>query len=126
MLTARHVHVERVMGTVVSLDIRTDDPGPAVVGAAMASLHEADTRFSPYREDSEVRRLDRGELTRLSQDLQWVLQRCAALSGETGGYFDVRASGSLDPSALVKGWAAQRAADILTMGGLTDFCLSAG
>jgi len=118
--------VERVMGTVVSLDIRAGEPDPAVVEAALASLHEADARFSTYRDDSEVRRLDRGELTSVSPDLLWVLERCAALRRETGGYFDARATGQLDPSALVKGWAAQRAADILHAGGLTDFCLSTG
>jgi thiamine biosynthesis lipoprotein len=123
---SRHVRVERVMGTVVSLDIRADQPDPAVVEAACASLHEADARFSTYREDSEVCRLDRGEVASVSPDLRSVLERCAALRRETGGYFDARASGSLDPSALVKGWAAQRAADVLSAGGLTDFCLSAG
>jgi thiamine biosynthesis lipoprotein len=55
-----------------------------------------------------------------------VLERCAALRRETGGFFDERAGGRLDPSALVKGWAAQGAAEILTAGGVTDFCLSAG
>jgi thiamine biosynthesis lipoprotein len=124
---SRHVRVERVMGTVVSLDIRADPPDPTVVETALASLHEADARFSTYREDSEVRRLDRGEIAGVSPDLLWVLERCAALRRETGGFFDARASGGhLDPSALVKGWAAQRAADILLVGGVTDFCLSAG
>lgn len=120
------VHVERVMGTVVSLNIRSGAVDPAVLEAAIASLHEADARFSTYRGDSELCRFDRGEITWPSPDLRWVLERCAALRRETRGYFDARASGRLDPSALVKGWAAQRAADILTAGGVTDFCLSAG
>ena len=124
--TRRHVFVERVMGTVVSLDIRADRPEPAAVEAALASLHAADTRFSTYRDDSEVCRFDRGEVTSVSPDLRWVLECCEALRLETGGYFDARAAGALDPSALVKGWAAQRAADLLSAGGLTDFCLSAG
>jgi thiamine biosynthesis lipoprotein len=123
---SRHVRVERAMGTVVSLDIRADQPDPAVVEAAFGSLHAADARFSPYRDDSEVCRRDRGEVACVSPDLQSVLARCEALRLETGGYFDARATGSLDPSALVKGWAAQRAADILHTGGLTSFCLSAG
>jgi thiamine biosynthesis lipoprotein len=120
------VHVERVMGTVVSLDIRSGAVDPAVVEAALASLHEADARFSTYRDDSELCRFDRGEIAWPSPDLRWVLERCAALRRETRGYFDARATGRLDPSALVKGWATQRAADILTAGGVTDFCLGAG
>ena len=39
-----------------------------------------------------------------------VLARCEELRAETGGYFDVRAGGRLDPSGYVKGWAVQRAA----------------
>jgi len=31
-----------------------------------------------------------------------------------------------DPSALVKGWAVERAADRLRAAGVTDFCLTAG
>jgi FAD:protein FMN transferase len=123
---APRVRVERVMGTVVSLDIRRGGIDPGVVDAAIASLHEADARFSTYRAESELCRFDRGEVARPSTDLRWVLERCAALRRETGGYFDARATGRLDPSALVKGWAAQRAADVLTAGGITDFCLTAG
>lgn len=126
----RRVHVGEVMGTVVSLDARTEDAAPAEDGfaAAMAWLREADARFSTYRDDSEIRRLDRGEL-RLEEthpDVRTVLDRCARLREETGGAFDVRATGRLDPSALVKGWAVQRAADLLQARGLADFMLAAG
>jgi thiamine biosynthesis lipoprotein len=125
---SRRVHVEHVMGTVVSLDLRAADPGFGAVEDAMTWLHDVDRRFSTYRADSEIRRLDRGDLALAdaSPDVRWVLDRCAALQRATGGFFDVRATGALDPSALVKGWAAQRAADILSAGGATDFCLSAG
>src|SRR3954447_15797346 len=100
----QRVHVEPVMGTVVSLDLRA---GPLdAIGAAMAWLHAVDARFSPYRADSEIARLNRGELlvADASPDVGAVLSRCAALWRETDGYFDVRAGGRLDPSALVKGW----------------------
>jgi thiamine biosynthesis lipoprotein len=124
----RSVHVERVMGTVVSLDLRGGEPHSEAVDAAMAWLHEADARFSTYSEDSEIRRLDRGELlvADASPDVREVLDRCMALRRQTDGWFDVRARGRLDPSAFVKGWAAQRAADLLTASGATDFCLSVG
>jgi thiamine biosynthesis lipoprotein len=124
----RAVHVERVMGTVVSLDLRGREPHAEAVAAALACLHQADARFSTYREDSDIRRLDRGELlpAGASPEVRDVLERCLVLRDETDGYFDVRAGGRLDPSAFVKGWAAQRAAAILTASGATDFCLNAG
>ncbi|WP_051323792.1 FAD:protein FMN transferase [Candidatus Solirubrobacter pratensis] len=124
----RTIHVESVMGTVVSLDLRDDGAHDAAVAAAMRELHRADARFSTYREDSEIRRLDRGELRipDASPDVREVLDRCLRLRAETNGYFDVRPAGRLDPSALVKGWAAQRAAEILVAGGATRFCLNLG
>jgi thiamine biosynthesis lipoprotein len=100
------VHVERVMGTVVSLSFRSGPSDAAVLEAAIASLQEAHARFSTCRGDSELCRFARGEITWPSPELRWVLERCAALRRETREYFDVRASGRLDPSALVKGWAA--------------------
>jgi FAD:protein FMN transferase len=127
----RHVHVEQVMGTVVSFDVRGARAGADVaeaVGDAVAWLHDVDARFSTYRDDSEIARIDRGALTvaDATQDVRWVLGRCADLRAQTGGFFDERAGGRLDPSAFVKGWSVQRAAELLGVRGLTDFCVSAG
>lgn len=63
---------------------------------------------------------------RASADVRWVLDRCEALREETGGFFDASAGGTLDPSALVKGWSVQHGAEVLCAGGVDDFCLSAG
>jgi FAD:protein FMN transferase len=127
---SRRVYVEHVMGTVASLDVR-GAAGPAADAAGarlMAWLHEVDRRFSTYRPDSEISRIDRGELAPrdASDDVRWVLDRCARLRHETAGAFDERAGGRLDPSALVKGWAADRGAAMLRTMGLTDFCLNLG
>jgi thiamine biosynthesis lipoprotein len=124
-----HRHVEHVMGTVVSFDIRdASRAAERAVDQAVAWLHEVDARFSTYRVDSEIRRLDRGELSlsETSPDVRWVLDRCAALKAATGGFFDARAGGALDPSALVKGWAIERAADMLAAAGCRSFCISGG
>jgi thiamine biosynthesis lipoprotein len=118
------------MGTAVSLDVR-GAAGPAAQAAfarLVAWLHDVDLRFSTYRADSEISRIDRGELrvSAASADVRWVLDRCATLRDETGGAFDERAGGRLDPSSLVKGWAVERGAEILSAEGLTDFSLNAG
>jgi thiamine biosynthesis lipoprotein len=129
------VRVEPVMGTVVSLDVR--DPGPdpaataAAVEAAVAWLHEVDARFSVFREDSEVRRLDRGELALddCHPDLRAVLRACDGVRAASGGAFDVRRhrpDGALDPSAYVKGWAVEEAADLLVAAGARAFAVNAG
>ncbi|HEY6761445.1 MAG TPA: FAD:protein FMN transferase [Baekduia sp.] len=129
---ARHVHVEHVMGTAFSLDVRGAGAGTGAVSRAVARLaswlHDVDARFSTHRPDSEIRRIDRGELlvAEASADVRWILERCARLRERTGGAFDEHARGPLDPSALVKGWAAEQGARLLRDGGLQDFCLNAG
>lgn len=119
------------MGTVVSVDVRHADPdlAAAAMKAAFAVLREADERFSPFRPDSELSRLDRGELAddELSDDMREVLAIAERARADSGGVFDIRTpDGRLDTNGVVKGWAAQRAADRLAAAGLTDFCLNAG
>ncbi|MFB8776229.1 FAD:protein FMN transferase [Streptomyces broussonetiae] len=117
------------MGLPVSL--RVDDPGvPASLGdAVFAWLREADERFSPFKPDSEVSRLGRGEIgrTEVSGDLAEVLGLCEEYRTATGGAFDAWLPGrAFDPCAVVKGWAVQRAAGLLTGAGVARFCLNAG
>jgi thiamine biosynthesis lipoprotein len=124
----KHVRVERVMGTVVTFDVRGEGPPVAAIDAAVAFLHDVDAEFSTYRPDSAVCRIGRGELlaSAASERMRSIIDRCERLGAETGGFFDAYATGSFDPSALVKGWAVQRAADSLRAAGIDRFCINAG
>ena len=127
----RFVHVEPVMGTVVSFDFRGGEPPTAALERAIAWLHEVDARFSPYRPESEVSRLADGTLVERDAhpDVRAVLAMCEALRLDSDGAFDARRcsnDGRLDPSGLVKGWAVQRAADELDAAGVRDFAIGAG
>jgi thiamine biosynthesis lipoprotein len=84
--------------------------GDVDAARVFAWLRWVDATFSTYRPDSEISRLDRGELDDPHPLVREVLARCEALRVETGGLFDARAGGRLDPSGYVKGWAVQRAA----------------
>ena len=77
---------------------------------------------------SEIRRLARGALAPADAHplVREVLDRCEALREATGGAFDVRHSGGLDPCGLVKGWAVERAASRLLAAGARDLLLDAG
>jgi thiamine biosynthesis lipoprotein len=119
------------MGTAVSLEIADDLPYARLAVLAddvFAWLRLVDERFSTYRADSEVCRLDRADvrLDDCSADLRAVLDRCAGLWRETRGYFDVYATGRLDPSGYVKGWSAQVASDRLVAAGAVNHCVNAG
>ena len=83
-------------------------------------MHAADRRFSRFHPDSEVSRYDGGERGSPAADLREVLGIAARFGGLPAGAFSVRRpDGSLDTDGVVKGWAAQRAADTLTAAGLT-------
>jgi thiamine biosynthesis lipoprotein len=116
------------MGTTVSIDVRDADIPPAVLEAAVGTLRELEARFSTYRDDSEIERIQRGELAiaEAHPDVREALDACAVLRAESGGAFDARRGGRLDPSGYVKGWAAERAADVLRRAGCRRFALNLG
>jgi len=124
--------VEHVMGMPISLALRGrhagDERGDAAWAAALEVLRAADRVFSTYRAESVVSRLGRGEiiLADCPPEVAEVLAIGAAAEAATGGAFALRRGGVLDPSAVVKGWAAERAAAPLAELPDTDFCLSAG
>src|SRR5215208_4811037 len=113
------------MGMPVVVDA---DVGPRVLDRVFAWLRFVDATFSTYRADSEICRLDRGELAVRDAHpvVREVLARCERLRVRTGGYFDARAGGRLDPSGLVKGWAVDRAGALLAAAGARRFCVNAG
>ncbi|MFD8481948.1 FAD:protein FMN transferase [Kitasatospora sp. NPDC059673] len=122
-------HVEHVMGTVFSFTVR--DPGPRTVetlARIVARLHRIDAVFSPYRPESEISRLGRGEITLAACDpeVSSVLERCAELAAETDGYFTATPGGRLDPSGWVKGWAVEEASRTLRDSGSVQHCVSGG
>src|SRR3954447_19191059 len=114
------------MGMPIGIDLR--DPADVDVEVAFDWLREVDAVFSTYRDDSDISRLDRGELTVADchPEVDAVLTRCLALERMTRGYFSVRPAGRLDPSGLVKGWAVAGAADRLAAAGAENFCINAG
>jgi FAD:protein FMN transferase len=116
------------MGMPVVVDVRDGDVGSAALDRAFKWLRFVDATFSTYRADSEICRLDRGELALRDAHpvVREVLARCERLRVATGGYFDARARGPLDPSGLVKGWSVERAAGLLSAAGARRFCVNAG
>jgi FAD:protein FMN transferase len=133
-------HVEHVMGMPISLALRgrheSSPAGRAAWAAVMAELAEVDRVFSTYRSDSAIGRLDRGELALADcpPEVHEVLELGERASEASGGAFSVWLPAPadpdgrrrLDPSGVVKGWAAERAARHLALLDETDYCLSAG
>jgi thiamine biosynthesis lipoprotein len=122
-------HVEHVMGMPIVVDARDVDDA-AALEPLFAWFRAVDRTFSTYIADSEISRLNRGELSLedAHRDVRDVLARCDELRAETDGYFDVRAAGdtAVDPSGLVKGWSVDRAAAIADELGWRNYAINAG
>ena len=130
------------MGMPWMFDVCDPGVGREALRSVIEWLRWADASFSTYRADSQISRLNRGELTRerLHPDVRAVLDRCEQLKRETGGYFDVAAPyrdhtapsagdggpGSVEPSGLVKGWAIAGVARQLRDAGARNFSVNAG
>ncbi len=123
--------IEHCMDATVSIDLADPLPRAELLRLAddvFAWLQRVDRLFNMYRPDSEISRMRRGELrmSESSPEVRTALERCAELWRATGGFFDPYATGVLDPSGFVKGWAIQVASDRLLAAGCDNHCLTCG
>lgn len=124
------VHDEHVMGTVVSFRVDHDPAArPAAqraVVSACATLHQIDATFSTWKPDSPMSRFRRGELERPPPEIEHVLTLCQEARQLSGGWFDPWAMpAGVDPTGLVKGWAAEQAAAVLAAAGVSSAIVNA-
>ncbi len=120
-------HSQRLMGTVFSLDVRDPGDWSEVAADVMTWLHRVHAVFAPSPE-SEISRLGRRELALADCDpmVREVLATGDRVELVTGGYFACRTRGALDLAGIVKGWAAERASDLLTGAGARAHSVRAG
>lgn len=86
-----------------------------------------DRRFSTYREDSEISRINRGDRYSQSPEMREIFALAEKTHRESSGFFDIRRpDGLIDPSGVVKGWAIARAAEMLQERGIQNFFIDAG
>lgn len=101
----------------------------AAIEAAFAYLVGVDAQFSTYKEDSEISRINRGELTSAaaSEEMREVFALGEQTKRETNGYFDIRRpTGIIDPSGIVKGWAIRNTAALIHNAGHERYFVNAG
>ena len=122
------------MGTAVSFHLRVVPPRAHVdldsaLARACARLHEADRVFSTWNTGSPLSRLRQGRLAlgEAPAEIRQVLDLCAYVRDLSGGWFDPWAMpGGVDPTGLVKGWAAERALEALALGPVLAASVNAG
>lgn len=135
-----YIHNEDVWTTVVSLHIDAPELNGQQLDAArddvVRFVHYVDAVFSTFKADSLVSQYRRGDLDdaalearddAAARDLVHVITLCRKALITSGGAFDPwSVDGGFDPSGLVKGWAAQRACDILRTHGIFRAYVNAG
>jgi len=125
------------MGMPISVHVRADRVADPVTDKAVesvfAELTRMDDLFSTYREDSQLSRYHRGEVTLERADpLLAEAQRIGLEAGLlTAGAFTTDLPGPdgvrrFDPTGLVKGWAVDRAAQFLAGLPGASWCVNAG
>ena len=132
-MSPRKVHVKQIWGTVVSIDTRfhrcAEDNYEVAIAEIDSWLKDVDSVFSTFKSHSAVNMYRRGELEieNFDSGMRDVFNRCQQIKDLTKGLFDPWAvPEGYDPSGLVKGWAADRAANIFVEYGFKDFMINAG
>ena len=114
-----------VWGTIVDVDIASSLVSEEALNLGMQQVidfcKQVDSDFSTYIETSWVTRLrtNQIEITSCPPAVKEVWELCLQAKHLTDGAFDPWAvDGGFDPSGLVKGWAADKCADMLVSLGI--------
>ena len=116
------------MGMPVTLDVVDISVPVKVFETAFAYFEYIDEKFSTYKENSEISRINNHKLglEDASEDMKAVFDLAEQTRLATGGYFNIWHKGSYDPSGLVKGWAIHNVSKILYQKGFENFYVDAG
>ena len=103
------------MGMPFLIEVHAPESETAAAAAVRlfhVALRRADDVFSLFKDDSELSRLNRGEITveECEPEMLEILQSCEWYRAATLGGFDARLPDRLDPSGIVKGWAVAKGA----------------
>ncbi|MEO8610768.1 MAG: FAD:protein FMN transferase [Chloroflexota bacterium] len=117
-----------MMGMPITVEVVDASVTTEAFDAVYAYFDYVDKKFSTYKDNSEISRINHGELTigHASDDMRLVFELAEQTRLETDGYFDIEHDGILDPSGLVKGWAVYNAAEILHEKGFQHYFIDAG
>jgi len=118
----------QIMGMPITVEI-VGAGEPRTLEETFAYFEMVDARFSPFKAESEVSALNRGDVAGGSEssEMREVLALAEDTRAETLGFFEIRRpDGTFDPSGLVKGWAIRNAARLIARAGYADYFVEAG
>ncbi len=113
------------MGMPVQIEIKDELVVAPEIDNVFDYFRKVDADFSPYKDDSEVAKLNRGE--EINDGMREILKLAAELKKNTKGFFNIkRPDGKIDPSGIVKGLSVANAAQMLKGYGYKHFFVDAG
>ncbi len=116
------------MGMPVTVEIVDGSATQALLNTVFGYFEYVDRKFSTYKDNSEIMRINRGELSleAATEDMKIIFSLADQTREETNGYFDIQHEGEYDPSGVVKGWGIYNAARLLRGRGVQNFYIDAG
>lgn len=116
------------MGMHITVEVNDPNCRKESIDKVFSYFKYVDSKFSPYKKDSEVSKINRGEIrqSQYSEGMRTIIKLAEKTKNETEGYFDIWHDGQMDPSGIVKGWAIYTAARILDIEGYGNYYIDAG
>ncbi len=115
------------MGMPVTIEIVSGTD--AALDAVFEYFTAIDARFSTYKPQSEIMKINRGELKKneYSEEMKEIFNLAERTEKDTNGYFSIiRPDGVIDPSGIVKGWAIWNAATLVERMGYENYFIDVG
>jgi thiamine biosynthesis lipoprotein len=117
------------MGMPVTVEIVDPGVDPTPFEKVFDYFRAVDDRFSTYKPESEIMRINREEIAQKewSEDMKTIFALAEDTKRRSEGFFDIKKpNGGYDPSGIVKGWAIWNATQILLKNDFENFYVDAG
>jgi len=117
-----------MMGMPVTIEVIDPSATSHALDEAMSEFGDLDDLFSPFKPESAVSRINRGELAPedAGETVDQAIRLCEMYAAATDGFFSAWIGGRFDPSGLVKAWAIDRACSHLERCRFRNFFVDAG
>ena len=117
-----------IMGMPITIEVDGSGDLSVIFKELFDFFKTVDNRFSTYKKQSEISKINRGEIKRkdYSKEMKIIFNLAEKTKQETSGYFDIFNGQIIDPSGIVKGWAILEAAKNLRKKGVENFYIDAG
>ena len=86
------IRTAQIMGMPVTVEVVDEAVAEAAIQRTFDYFRQVDARYSTYKEDSEISRINHGlPETEWSDEMKQILELCEQTKQETDGFFDINA-----------------------------------